>query len=133
LFLQLPHLSQMPTSLELSLTMAHASGSESGGFTRLANFTEAEAWVLLENRILVPLAWHLPNGWHVSAAGYAVPPLLEGTKLEDLISRRWQMVPMHEQELIENAPAMASGYHGCSGSGRMSSTSSPGHTLAATM
>jgi hypothetical protein len=23
-----------------------------------------------ENAILIPSAWHLPHGWHVSAAGY---------------------------------------------------------------
>jgi hypothetical protein len=49
--------------------MAHGGGSESGGFARPANFTEAEARVLWENVILVPPAWHLPHGWNISAAG----------------------------------------------------------------
>jgi hypothetical protein len=34
--------------------MAYAGGSGSGGFTRPANFTEAEVRVLSENGILVP-------------------------------------------------------------------------------
>jgi hypothetical protein len=40
----------------------------------------------------------------VSAAGYAVPPIPEGAELDALIGRRWQMLPMHERELPENAP-----------------------------
>jgi hypothetical protein len=60
--------------------MAHNVGSGSGGFVRPTNFTEAEAWVLWENTILVPPAWHLPHGWHVSVAGYAVPPIPEGAE-----------------------------------------------------
>jgi hypothetical protein len=68
--------------------MAHAGRSGSGGFFRPANFTEAEARVLWENAILVPPAWHLPHRWHVSAAGYVVPPISEGAKLDDLIGRR---------------------------------------------
>jgi hypothetical protein len=36
--------------------------SGSGGFARPTNFTEAEARVLWENAILVPLALHLPHG-----------------------------------------------------------------------
>jgi hypothetical protein len=78
--------------------MAHASGSGSGGFSRPANFTETEARVLWENAILVPPAWHLPHGWHVSAARYAVPPILEGAELDDLTGRRWQMLPLHERD-----------------------------------
>jgi hypothetical protein len=84
--------------------MTHKGGSRSGGFVRPMNITEAEARVLSENAILVPPAWHLPHGWNVSAAGYAVPPIPEGAELEALIGRRWQMLPMHEQELPENAP-----------------------------
>jgi hypothetical protein len=84
--------------------MAHAGGSGSSGFVRPTNFTKADARVLWENVILVPPAWHLPHGWHVSAAGYAVPPISEGTELDDLIGRRWQMLPLHERELPENAP-----------------------------
>jgi hypothetical protein len=38
------------------------------------------------------------------AAGYAVPPIPEGAELDALIGRRWQMLPMHEWELPENAP-----------------------------
>jgi hypothetical protein len=40
----------------------------------------------------------------VSAAGYAVPPIPEGTELEALIGRHWQMLPIHERELPENMP-----------------------------
>jgi hypothetical protein len=77
--------------------MAHAGGSGSDGFTRPPNFTEAEARMLWENGIL-------PHGWHVSAAGYAVPPIPEGAELEDLIGRRWQMLPLHEWDLPKNVP-----------------------------
>jgi hypothetical protein len=52
------------------------------------NFNAGEARVLWENGILVPPSWHLPHGWHVSVAGYAVPPLPEGNALDDLIGRR---------------------------------------------
>jgi hypothetical protein len=78
----------------------------SGGFVRPTNFTEAEARVLWENVILVSPAWHLPHGWNVSAVGYVVPPIPEGAKLEALIGRRWQMLPIHEWELPENAPRL---------------------------
>jgi hypothetical protein len=78
--------------------------SGSGGFVRPTNFTEAEARVLWENAILIPPAWHLPHGWNMSATGYAVPPIPEGPELDALIGRRWQMLPIHERELPENAP-----------------------------
>jgi hypothetical protein len=84
--------------------MAHASGSGKGGFSRPTNFTEAEARVLWENAILVPPSLHLPHRWHVSAAAYVVPPIPEGATLDDLIGRRWQMLPLHEPNLPENAP-----------------------------
>jgi hypothetical protein len=74
----------------------------SGGFVRPTNFTEAEARVLWA--ILVPLAWHLPHGRNVPAMGYAVPLIPEGAELDALIGRRWQMLPIHERELPENAP-----------------------------
>jgi hypothetical protein len=113
--------------------MAHAGGSGSDDFTRLTNFTEAEARVLWENGILVPPAWHLPHEWHVSAAGYVVPPIPEGAELEDLISQRWQMLPLHERDLPRMRPAVAFGCRGCNRSGRRSLANSPGLTLAATM
>jgi hypothetical protein len=72
--------------------MAHDGGSGSGRFSRPSNFTEAKAMVLWENAILIPPVWHLPHGWHVSAVGYAVPPIPEGAELDDLIGRRWQML-----------------------------------------
>jgi hypothetical protein len=81
--------------------MAHNGGSGSGGFVRPMKFNQVEARILWENAILVLPAWHLPHGWHVSAAGYAAPPIPEGAELEALIGRRWQMLPMHERE---NAP-----------------------------
>jgi hypothetical protein len=40
----------------------------------------------------------------VSAAGYAIPPIPECAELKALIGRRWQMLPIHEWELPENAP-----------------------------
>jgi hypothetical protein len=76
----------------------------SGGFVRPTNFTKAEARVLWENTILVPLAWHLPYGWNVSAMGYAIPPIPEVAELDALIGRCWQMLPIRERELQENAP-----------------------------
>jgi hypothetical protein len=78
--------------------------SAEGGFIRRTNFTEAEARVIWENAILVLPAWHLPHRWNVSAAGYTVPPIREGTELEALIGHRWQMRPMHERDLPENRP-----------------------------
>jgi hypothetical protein len=78
--------------------------SGSGSFVRPTNFTKAKARVLWENVILVPPVWHLPHGWNVSAAGYAVPPIPKGAELQALIGCRWQMLPMHERELPENAP-----------------------------
>jgi hypothetical protein len=83
--------------------MAHNGGSGSGGFIHSTNFTAAEAWVLWENAILVPPVWHLPHGWRISEAGYAVPPIPEGVELKAVIGRCWQMLPMHERELSENA------------------------------
>jgi hypothetical protein len=56
--------------------MAHnyeASGSHGGGgYTWPANLNTEEAQILADNNILVPLAWHLSHGWHVSAGGYTV-------------------------------------------------------------
>jgi hypothetical protein len=78
--------------------------SGSGGFGRPTNFTEAEVRVLWENAILVPPAWHLPHWWNVSAPGNAIPPIPDGAELETLISRRWQMLRLHERELPKNAP-----------------------------
>jgi hypothetical protein len=67
--------------------MGHIGGSGSGGFSRPTNFTEAEMRVMWENAILIPPAWHLPHGRHVSAAGYAIPPIPKGTELGTLIGR----------------------------------------------
>jgi hypothetical protein len=78
--------------------------SVSGGFVRPTNFIEAEVWVLWENTILVPPVWHLPHGWNMAAVGYAIPLIPKGAELEALIGRHWQMLPMDEQELSENAP-----------------------------
>jgi hypothetical protein len=86
------------------MAMPRKGVSRSGGFVRPTNFTEAEAWVLWEKAILIPPAWHLPHGWNVSTVGYAIPSIPEGAELEDLIGHHWQMLPMHERELPENAP-----------------------------
>jgi hypothetical protein len=71
--------------------MAHndqASGCRSGGYSRTTNLNSEEAQILADNQILVPLAWHLPHGWNVSASGYAVAPMLpEGLLLDDYIER----------------------------------------------
>jgi hypothetical protein len=122
-FLPVSHF--LPVTLPRTSAMAHKGDSGSGGFVRPTKFTEAEARILWENTILVPPAWHLPHGWNVSEAGYAAPPVLEGAELKALIGHRWQMLPMHEQELPENAPH-------CSGSGRPSLASSPGPTPVGT-
>jgi hypothetical protein len=82
----------------------HADESGGGDFSRPTNFNADEARVLWENDILVPPSWHLPHEWHVSAGGYAVPPLPEGDVLDDLIGRRWQMLPPSEWDLPENMP-----------------------------
>jgi hypothetical protein len=65
-----------------------AGGSRGGDYYCPMNFNAEEATVLWENGILVPLAWHLPHGWHVSADGYAIPPLPEGDALDDMIDQR---------------------------------------------
>jgi hypothetical protein len=67
------------------------------------NFNADDATVLWENGILVPPAWNLPHGWHVSAAGYAVPPLQESDALDDLIDRHWQLLPPAQHHMLENA------------------------------
>jgi hypothetical protein len=84
--------------------MPHKGVSGSDGFVRPTNFTETEVRVLWENAILVPPAWYLPHGWNVSATAYAVPSIPEGAELDALIGWRWQMLPIHERELPENAP-----------------------------
>jgi hypothetical protein len=39
--------------------------------------------------ILVPLAWHLPHDWNMSACGYAVAPIPpEEPLLNDYIEKR---------------------------------------------
>jgi hypothetical protein len=87
--------------------MAHydqAGGSRGSGYYRPMNFNADEATVLWENVILVSLAWHLPHGWHVLAAGYAVPPLPKGDALDDIIDQRRQLLPSVQRNLPENAP-----------------------------
>jgi hypothetical protein len=60
--------------------MAHnseAGGSRSsGGYTRTMNLNNEEAQILADNNILIPPAWHLPHGWHVSAGGYTIAQAL---------------------------------------------------------
>jgi hypothetical protein len=41
--------------------------------------------------------------WHVSVAGYAVPPLSEGDALNELIDRCWQMLPPSECDMPKYA------------------------------
>jgi hypothetical protein len=36
--------------------------------------------------------------------GYAIPLIPDDAELEALIGRRWQMLPLHEREMPENAP-----------------------------
>jgi hypothetical protein len=68
------------------------------------NFNADEAIVMWENGILVPSAWHLPHGWHISAAGYGVPPLLEGDMLDDIIDQLRHLLLPVQRNLPENAP-----------------------------
>jgi uncharacterized protein YbdZ (MbtH family) len=78
--------------------MAHnyeASGSRGGGggYARPTNLNTEEAQILADN-ILMPSAWHLPHGWHVSAGAYAVAPISpEGPLLDDYIEQRWEALP----------------------------------------
>jgi hypothetical protein len=68
--------------------MAHnseASGSCGGGYTRPTNLNSEEAQILADNNIIVPLAWHLPDGWHMSAVA-TIP--LKGPLLDDYIDQR---------------------------------------------
>jgi hypothetical protein len=79
-------------------------GSRGSGYYRPMNFNADEATVLWGNGILVPPAWHLPHGWHVSVAEYAIPPLPEGDALDDIIDQRWQLLPPEQRNLPENTP-----------------------------
>jgi hypothetical protein len=70
--------------------MAHndqTSGSSGdSSYKRPMNLNSEEAQILADNEILIPLAWHLPHGWHISTGGYVVasiPP--EGPLLDEYI------------------------------------------------
>jgi hypothetical protein len=85
-----------------------ASGShgsrDDGGYARLMNLNSEEAQILANN-ILVPPAWHLTHGWHVSVGGYAVAPIPpEGPLLDDYIEQRWEALPPAQRDLPEWAP-----------------------------
>jgi hypothetical protein len=74
-------------------------GGGGGGYTRTTKLNIDEAKILVDNNIIVPPAWHLPHGWHVSADGYTVAPiLLEGPLLDENIEQR---------DLLECAPMRA--------------------------
>jgi hypothetical protein len=69
--------------------MAHnseASRSCSGGYTRPTNLNSEEAQILADNNIIFPLAWHLPDGFHMSTIA-TIPP--KGPLLDDYIDQRW--------------------------------------------
>jgi hypothetical protein len=57
-----------------------------GGGERSRQFNLDEADVLYRHYIPVPMEYHLPLGWHLSAAGYAVSsPPPDGPELRSLI------------------------------------------------
>jgi hypothetical protein len=77
-----------------------ASGS-CGGYTWPSNLNTEEAQILANNNILVPLAWHLPHGWHVSTGGYTVAPIPpKGPLLDDYIELPWAQRDLPEWALI---------------------------------
>jgi hypothetical protein len=58
------------------------------------NLNLDEAEVFHRARLLVPLEYRLPHGWHLSNTGYAVPPLPAGAEPRTRIDEcRAQMMP----------------------------------------
>jgi hypothetical protein len=73
----------------------------------MMNLNSDKARILAENSILVPSAWYLPHGWHVSACGYVIAPIPpKGPVLDDLIECRWQMLSPAQREPPEWAPTL---------------------------
>jgi hypothetical protein len=63
-----------------------------------------EADVLYWKRISVEVEYKLPHGWHVSNAGFGVPPSPpEGPQMRDLIRERLNLLTLTERNLPTNA------------------------------
>lgn len=71
-------------------------GGRSGAGARKTCLRMAEAAFFYRHRIPVPPGLRLPSGsgWAMSAMGYAVPPVPQGDRLQELIRlRRLQLTP----------------------------------------
>ena len=70
--------------------MAHnyEAGGSGTGEQRSRQLSLDEADVFFWQRISVPLEFKLPHGWHLSHAGYAVPPPPTGAELRSHIDER---------------------------------------------
>ena len=83
-----------------------AGGSGYGGGLLLQSLqlTYDEADILYWQRIPMPLHFKLPHGWHLSNAGYAVPPQPPpGAETRALIDERCAHMTPAERALPENA------------------------------
>jgi hypothetical protein len=78
----------------------HEAGGSSISEDKPHNLNLYEAEVFYRTRMLVPLKYRLPHGWHLSNAGYVVPPL-SAVELRALIDeRRAQLLPQqHVQHM----------------------------------
>jgi hypothetical protein len=70
--------------------MAHNDEAGDSSGLRSLQLSLDEADVLYWPRILVPLQFKLPHDWHLSNAGYAVPPLIAERRLHILPVERSQ-------------------------------------------
>jgi hypothetical protein len=132
--------SPSPTSHPRSrASMAHndqASGSHGGGYSRPTNLNSEKEQILVDKKILVSPAWHLPHGWNVSADGYAIAPTPpEGPLLDDYIEQRWEALPPVQRDLPEWHRRASSGCPSrrASGSGSSSSPATLDPTTTGTM
>ena len=65
---------------------------------RGTNFNLAEATILAEHGILVPVSWHLPAGWKVANDGHAIPPLpVEDADVEAVAAYRRSLMAPHQR------------------------------------
>ena len=84
------------------------AGGSGTGEQRSRQLSLDEADVFYWQRIPVPLEFKLPNGWHLSHAGFAVPPPPpNGSELRSLIDERRARMSPAERSLSENAPTSA--------------------------
>ena len=86
--------------------MAHnyEAGGSGTGEQRSRQLSLDEADVFFWQRIPVPLEFKLPHGWHLSHAGYAVPPPPNGAEMRSLIEERRARMSPAERRLPKNAP-----------------------------